>query len=127
MNDNGFVSAIVLALLALLGLMCLAVADAANVLISRARAQSAADGAALAAAVAQWPFAGRDEEPIEAARRVAEENGAALESCDCPLRGDRATVTVSVATRVRLLGVAPSRVAGRAESRLDVARLFEPP
>jgi hypothetical protein len=126
-NQDGFVSAIVLAKLALVGLLCLAVADAANVLVARARAQSAADAASLAAAVAQWPFAGRDEAPDEAARRVAELNGAVLESCDCPTRGERALVTVSLATRIRMLGVAPSHVSASAASTLDVSAVFEPP
>lgn len=127
MNEDGFVSAIVVALLALVGLLCLAVADAANVLLARARAQSAADAAALAAAVAQWPFAGRDEQPSEAAERTAAANGATLEACDCALRAERATVTVSVSTRIRMLGVAPSRVRASATSALDVGRVFDPP
>ncbi|MGH2759993.1 MAG: pilus assembly protein TadG-related protein [Actinomycetota bacterium] len=127
MSEDGFVSAIVLAKLALVGLLCLAVADAANVVVARARAQSAADAAALAAAVAQWPFAGRDEPPEEAAAHVAAQNGADLESCACPLRGRRAVVVVSIATRIRLLGVAPSRVRAGAESALDVNGVFEPP
>lgn len=127
MNEDGFVSAIVVALLALAGLLCLAFADAANVLVARARAQSAADAAALAAAVAQWPFAARDEQPSEAAERTAMANGATLESCDCALRADRATVTVSVTTRIRMLGVAPSRVHATATSALDVGRVFEAP
>ncbi len=126
MRDDGFVSALVVALLALAGLLCLAVADAASVLVARARAQAAADAAALAAGVAQWPFVARDEAPIEAAERTAEDNGAALESCECPLRGRSATVSVSVATRIRLLGVAPARVHARATSTLDVGRVFEP-
>lgn len=120
------VSALVLALLALAGLLCLAVADAASVLVSRSRAQSAADAAALAAAVAQWPFVARDEEPTDAARQTAEDNGATLEGCECPLRGGSATVSVSVPTRIRLLGVAPSRVHAHATSSLDVGRVFEP-
>jgi Flp pilus assembly protein TadG len=117
----------VVALLALAGLLCLAIADAANVLVSRARAQSAADAAALAAAVAQWPFASRDEQPYEAAERTAQANGADLEACDCPVRGERATVTVSLATRTRMLGVAPARVRASATSSFDVKRVFEPP
>ncbi|HYZ91512.1 MAG TPA: Rv3654c family TadE-like protein [Actinomycetota bacterium] len=127
MNEDGFASAIVLALLALAALLCLAVADAANVLVARARAQSAADAAALAAAVAQWPFASRDETPQEAAERMATSNGARLESCACALRDDSATVTVSVPTRIRMLGVAPSSVSASATSSLDVRRVFAPP
>lgn len=125
MREDGAVSALVIALLALAALLCLAMADAANVLVSRARARSAADAAALAAAVAQWPFASRDEQPYEAAERVAEANGAKLESCDCSQRGESAFVTVSISTRIRMLGVAPSRVRASARASFDVGRLFE--
>lgn len=124
-NEHGFGSAIMLALLALAGLLCLAVADAANVLVTRARAQSAADAAALAAASAQWPFLDEGD-PTTAARETAEDNGAELQSCDCPERGERAVVVVSIATRIRMLGVAPSRVFARAEASLDPGRLFAP-
>jgi secretion/DNA translocation related TadE-like protein len=127
MSEDGFASPVMLSLLAVTGLLCLAVADAANVLVARARAQSAADAAALAAAVAQWPFSGADEAPEEAASRTAEENGAFLEACDCPLRGRSAIVAVSVGTNIRMLGVAPPRVHARAESSFDVGRVFERP
>src|SRR5437660_1455681 len=90
-EEKGFASALMLVLLALVGLLCIAVADAANVLTSRARAQTAADAAVLAAASAAWPFlAGGD--PADAARSAAASNGATLESCECPTRGPRAVV-----------------------------------
>ena len=126
MREDGFASAIVLALMALAALMCLAAADAASVLVARARAQAAADAAALAAAAAQWPFGARGESPSEAARRVAEANGAVLEECACVARDDEAHVVVSVPTRVRMLGVAPHSVRAQARSRIDVARVFQP-
>ncbi len=125
MNEDGFASAIMLSLLALAALLCLATADAANVLLARARAQTAADAAALAAAAAQLEPG--DEQPEEAAHRTAESNGAALEECDCPAHGGRAVVTVSIATRTHMLGVAPRKVSSRAEASLDLGRLFERP
>lgn len=125
MNEDGFASAIMLALLALAALMCLATADAANVLLARARGQTAADAAALAAVAAQLEPG--DEKPEEAASRTAEANGAVLEECDCPAHGGRAAVTVSVATRVHMLGVAPSQISRHAEASLDLARLFVDP
>jgi secretion/DNA translocation related TadE-like protein len=114
-----------LALLALAALMCLAMSDAANVLLARARAQAAADAAALAAAQAQWKLSDRTE-PYEAATRTAEANGAELESCECPVRGSASVVVVSRTTRIRMLGVAPRRVTARAEAAMDPALLFEP-
>jgi Flp pilus assembly protein TadG len=124
-NDHGFASAIMLALLALAGLLCLATGDAANVLLARARAQTAADAAALAAVAAQLDSG--DQTPEEAATRTSEANGADLEECDCPAHGGRAVVTVSMATRVHMLGVAPSRVTRTAEASLDLGRVFERP
>jgi hypothetical protein len=124
-NDDGFASAIMLALLALAALMCLATADAANVLLARARGQTAADAAALAAVAAQLEPG--DEKPEEAASAAATANGAVLEECDCPAHGGRAAVVVSIATRVHILGVAPSQIQRRAEASLDLGRLFEPP
>lgn len=125
MSEDGFVSAIVVALLALVGLLTVAVADAANVLVARARAQSAADAAALAAAAEQWPVTDREATPADAAAQSAEANGAELVSCECPERRDGATVVVSVRTRIRMLGVAPSEVRARAVASLDVSRIFE--
>ena len=126
MNEDGFASALLIVLLALAALLCLACADAANVLVSRARAQSAADAAALAAAVAEWPFVAHGEAPDDAASRTAQANGATLESCDCQLRATYARVTVSMATRIRMLGVAPSRVTATASATFDVNRMFAP-
>lgn len=126
MKDGGFASVLLVTLLALAALLCLVTADAANVLVSRARAQSAADAAALAAATAEWPFADKSETPEHAAAKAAEANGATLESCACPLRGPTARVEVSMRTRIRMLGVAPSKVVSFATAELDVNRIFAP-
>jgi secretion/DNA translocation related TadE-like protein len=126
-NDDGVVSVLMLSLLALAALLCLAVADAANVLLARARAQTAADAAALAAAAVQWRVSASSGDPTLRAQEVAEANGAQLESCACALRDEAAVVTVSIATRIRMLGVAPGRVRATASARVDVGRLFVPP
>lgn len=126
-SDEGIVSAMMLATLAIVVLFCLALADSANVLLAASRARTAADAAALSAAVEQWPFLGGSSDPPAAARRSAEANAAALEWCECPLRGRNATVTVSVRTRVRMLGVAPAAVRASASASVDPGRLFLPP
>jgi secretion/DNA translocation related TadE-like protein len=125
MNDEGMVSVLMSSLLALAALLCLAASDAANVLLTRARAQGAADAAALAAAAEQWRVSGDREDPTEVARRIAEANGAELVSCECELRADQATVMVSRATRIRMLGIAPGRVHAVARARVDVGLMFE--
>lgn len=125
-REAGTGGVILLSMLALVALLCLAVADVANVLLARARAQAAADAAALDAAVAAWPVLGDGTAPEDAAARAAEANGAEVVSCDCPRRGP-VTVTVSVPTRVRYLGVAPGVVRARAGAELDPGRMFAPP
>jgi secretion/DNA translocation related TadE-like protein len=125
-NEHGFGASLMLVMMALVGLLCLAIGDAANVLTSRARAQSAADAAALAAASAAWPFLAEGD-PSAAARATADANGAQLESCVCPQRGPSEVVVVSVATRIRMLGVAPRRVRAGAQASLDPGRMFAAP
>ena len=124
--EDGFSAPLMLVLLALVGLLCLAVDDAANVLTTRARAQAAADAAALAAASAAWPFLGEGDASA-VAKATAEANGAELESCDCPARGPHEVVVVSIATRIRMLGIAPRRVEARAEASFEPGRMFSPP
>lgn len=119
-------SAVLLAVVALVGLFSLAFVDVANVLVARARARSAADGAAVAAAAEQWPYAEGERDPLGAARGVAEANGVRLDRCDCQPHGRAASVVVSLETRVRLLRVAPPRVRASATARADPGRLFEP-
>jgi hypothetical protein len=125
MSERGTVSVLLLSLLALAALFCLATADAANVLVVRARARSAADAAALAASVAEWPFAANGGSPQDAASEAARANGATLESCTCPLRGS-ALVEVSMRTYIRMLGVAPRVVYATAAAKLDINRIFAP-
>lgn len=125
-REEAFATPVLLVLLALVALFCLAVADAANVLSAGVRARTAADAAALAAATEGWPFLGGHGEPRAAAEEVAEANAAELVSCDCPLRGERATVVVAVPTRVRMLGVAPPRVRARASAAVHPGTLFDP-
>lgn len=126
-DERGIGAPVLLVLLLLVALFCLALADAANVLLARGRAQAAADAAALAAAVAQWTFSGSDGDPARAASEAAEANGAQLRSCECAMHGTRASVTVSRETRTRMLGVAPPRVEATASASLDAAAVFRRP
>jgi hypothetical protein len=80
--------------------------------LSRARAQLAADAAALAAAAEAAPFGGSDQHG--AARRFAEANGAQLSDCDC----EPGASSVQVEVRV-------DDVIARARAVVD-ARLFGP-
>lgn len=125
-KDGGAVSVLMLALLALAGLLCLATADAANVVLARSRAQTAADAAALAAAAAQHKLDATPHAAKDAARAVAEANHAELVSCDCPVHGSRATVVVRLVTRIRMLGVAPGSVTASSTAAVELDRVFAP-
>ncbi len=81
----------------------LGVADLGAMLFARARAQSAADAAALAAVTAQAPILQRGTDPEQAARDEAESNGAALIRCDCEVGSSQATVEVSLSPRLSFL------------------------
>jgi Flp pilus assembly protein TadG len=97
--ERGTIS-IVLGMGALLfATLALAIAEFGGLLLARARAQSAADAAALAAVVEQVPALAHGIDPQTAAQRAAESNGAHLESCACRSGNQYATVVVSVASR----------------------------
>ena len=81
----------------------LGAADVGAMLNARARAQSAADAAALAAVAAQAPVLGRAEDPAQAARDEADRNGATLVRCDCATGDAFATVEVTVTPRLTFL------------------------
>lgn len=123
MADRGAVSIVAMAGALMLCLTALGAADLGSMLLARARAQTAADAAALAAVVAQVPVLAQGEDPEEQARAIAEANGATLLRCDCPV-GDP-VAEVEVAVEPRLTFVAPwfgrsARATARAEVDPDV-------
>jgi secretion/DNA translocation related TadE-like protein len=108
-QERGAVSIIVIAvLLVALGGM-VAAARAGVVLVGEARADTAADAAALAAADVLALGKGR---PEPAARDAASRNGARLVSCDC--RDTHAEVVVEV----KLRGGSASKVRARARAEV---------
>ncbi|MHB8513029.1 MAG: pilus assembly protein TadG-related protein [Actinomycetota bacterium] len=102
-TEEGNVSLIVIAMTFVLMIGGVTIADAGSFLGARARAQAAADAAALAAVAQQAPVLGGSEDPTDAARTEAKANGAILVSCDCKTGQHYATVEVSIAPRVLLL------------------------
>ena len=101
--DRGSVSILMLAGALLLSLSALAVADLGSMLLARARAQQAADAAALAAVVQQAPILDEGNDPQAAARDAAERNGATLTSCSCDVGAPDATVEVEIAPTLGFL------------------------
>ena len=83
MSERGAGSVLTVAVMALVVFVGLAVLGAAQVITARARATTAADAAALAAAPTTFPPLAGGRSPMSEALRVAEANGARLVSCLC--------------------------------------------
>lgn len=92
-DERGSVSLVVVGYAAVLLVLSLGAADLVRVFDSAARAQTAADAAALAAAQTMAIPEG-SVAPVEPAREYAERNGAILESCACEPGTFEATVSV---------------------------------
>jgi secretion/DNA translocation related TadE-like protein len=83
MSERGAGSVLTIGVMALVVFVGLAVLGAAQVITARARATTAADAAALAAAPTTFPPLAVGGSPMAEALRVAEANGARLVSCRC--------------------------------------------
>jgi secretion/DNA translocation related TadE-like protein len=117
-RQRGSVSLVVAASLALGAMLASFSADLSRVVVGRARAQSAADAAALAAAHELVRPSGRS--PSEVAADYAQRDGASLISCDC--RSDSMDAVVTVERRVSLPLLGQVRTV-RATARAVVAAL----
>lgn len=98
--QRGSISILVAVGALLMSLFALGAADLGSMLVTRARAQQAADAAALAAVVQQAPVLGQGDDPEGAARDVAERNGATLVSCACVVGETEATVEVTIVPKL---------------------------
>jgi secretion/DNA translocation related TadE-like protein len=92
-DERGNVAILMIAAIVLTGICCLGIARLGGAATQRARADTAADAAALAAADAlaqgRPPAAAR-----AAAQRIAAANGAVLETCQCAGRVAQVTVVL---------------------------------
>ena len=108
---------LVTGLIAVLLIVAFAVIEAAGLVAVRGKAQTAADAAALAAAIATFDSSGRA--PHLEAARFAQANGATLLSCQC--RADRsprprvARVLVEIVHGTAFLGDVTARAGASAE------------
>lgn len=98
--ERGSVSLAMAAMAGVIVVMTVAVSSLTLVYGGATRAGTAADAAALAAAVATYPSAA-ESSPLQAAREIARRNGATLVSCRC-------VVDVSLARRSVEVGVSVS-------------------
>ena len=128
-RETGAISILVATGALLMTLFALAAADLGSLLYARARAQTAADAAALAAIVRQAPILEQGDDPEAAARETAERNGATLVSCHCSVGSMTATVIVELAPRASFVEGWSGRVVratARAELDPDVMTYREP-
>ena len=89
-------SIVAAALLSVALVLAMGAADLARVLTSAARAQTAADAAALAAAQELAAPSSRDLSPADIAAAYAARNDANLTACSCEAGGTEAVVTVRI-------------------------------
>jgi len=101
--ERGGVTIVAVTLALILCMGALGAADLGAMLHARAKAQSAADAAALAAVTEQAPILGRGTDPEQAARDEARRNGAVLTRCDCAVGRTTATVEVTVTPKLAFL------------------------
>lgn len=101
-GERGTVSLVVVAALGFAVILGSLVVDVARASAARARAQAAADGAALAAAQEQLLPSGRS--PGEVAASYAARNGARLVSCRCSEGGLEAVIVVELDVSLPALG-----------------------
>lgn len=118
--ERGSVSIVVVALMAVALVLAMGVADLARVLTGAARAQTAADAAALAAAQELASASGAGVEPADLAAAYAERNGALLTACSCKAGGTEAVVTVTVQVGSLVLAPDDRVVTASARAVVDI-------
>jgi secretion/DNA translocation related TadE-like protein len=101
-RDRGTVTVLAAALVLVAAVLTIASVDVARVLGARARAQTAADAAALAAAQELAVPSGRD--PAQAAAEYGLRNGGTLRWCRCEPGTEEAVVEVAVEVRLLFFG-----------------------
>lgn len=102
-RERGSASIALLGGVAMVMVLLLGLTDLAALFMARARAQTAADFASLAAAAELIPAIGID--PHQKAGEYASANGATLTSCECEMGTTSAVVTVSVPVSMVLPGL----------------------
>lgn len=118
-GQRGSVTIVAGGLLVLSLALSLGVADLARVLVASARAQSAADSAALAAAQELALSGVRD--PADVATEYAARNGASLVTCSCHEAGFQATVEVRVPIGSLLLFADDRSITSSARAEVTLA------
>ncbi len=116
-GERGSVSVVVAAVILMVLVLSLGLADVAHVLVARSHARTAADSAALA--VAQELLLPTGVDPAVVAATYAAMNGASLTRCDCTAGTLEATVAVSITVGGFLLILGERMVTARARAVVD--------
>jgi secretion/DNA translocation related TadE-like protein len=117
-EERGSVTVLGIAVIVVLAVVAMGLADLGRVLLATGRAQAAADAAALAAAQSlAFPT---ELEPEAAARSFAERNGAELVSCACQAGTFEARVEVRTPVGALFLASDDLVVAGSARAVVEV-------
>lgn len=124
-GERGSASVVVGAVMGVLVVLAIGVADVARVLGALAQAQTAADAAALAAVQEQAIPSGLGPEVLAA--EYAAHNGAELASCVCEAGAFESAVTVRVAVGPLFLLPDDRVVLGRARAVVDLPGASAPP
>jgi secretion/DNA translocation related TadE-like protein len=111
------VTVVTAALLGVLLVLMMGATDLTRVLVAAARAQTAADAAALASAQEQAIPSGLD--PAQVAAAFALQNGAELLECLCAAGAFESTVTVRIGIDVLSLVPGPRFVQATARAEVD--------
>lgn len=117
-SEQGSVSLVVAAAVAMALVVTMGAADVGRALIARSRAEATADLAALAA-VQELAFPS-GEDPAQLAAEYADRNGARLVSCSCADGSSEAVVRVAVPARGFLLPLADRDVIAIARAVVDL-------
>lgn len=126
--ERGAVTPVLLAVLAVVLVLAIGIADVGILLAARLQAGAAADAAALAAAPVTFRPFGAAAGPVEEAHRLAAANGARLVGCACRTQPswETRTVLVVVERRVPLIGFGAVTATASSSAEFDPAKLLVP-
>jgi secretion/DNA translocation related TadE-like protein len=111
-REDGSASLVVVGVLGFVSIFVVLTAGLSGATVGRARAQAAADAAALAVAQELVLPSGRDLPDV--AEEYAKRNGASLIACRCEANATDAVVTVAVEIRLGYLGIRTLQASARA-------------
>ncbi len=118
-GDRGGASILVIGWVAVVAMIGVATASVGALIAAREQAYTAAEAAALAAAVATFPQAGSTAVPFAQAAEYAGRNGSRVVACHCPIDATLSprtvVVTAAIDVEVPIFGEVTIEAAARSE------------